>query len=78
MTRAEVEIPRRAVVRLVRFGFEDGERAARLLSDPDLGLWDLWPDPATLAGGAVVVLSCVMSERARRPGPAPAGAVARP
>ncbi|KQS59813.1 bifunctional glutamine-synthetase adenylyltransferase/deadenyltransferase [Geodermatophilus sp. Leaf369] len=35
------EIPRRAVVRLVRFGFEDGARAARLLSHPDLGLWDL-------------------------------------
>jgi glutamate-ammonia-ligase adenylyltransferase len=35
------EVPRRAVVRLVRFGFEDGERAARLLSDPSLGLWDL-------------------------------------
>src|SRR3954466_1840651 len=35
------EVPRRAVVRLVRFGFEDGERAARLLSDPALGLWDL-------------------------------------
>ena len=32
-----MEIPRRAVVRLVRFGFEDGERAARLLSDPALG-----------------------------------------
>ncbi|MGZ4537624.1 MAG: bifunctional [glutamine synthetase] adenylyltransferase/[glutamine synthetase]-adenylyl-L-tyrosine phosphorylase [Blastococcus sp.] len=37
----DVDIPRRAVVRLVRFGFEDGERAARLLSDPALGLWDL-------------------------------------
>src|SRR3954466_6135839 len=35
------EVPRRAVVRLVRFGFEDRERAARLLSDPSLGLWDL-------------------------------------
>jgi [glutamine synthetase] adenylyltransferase / [glutamine synthetase]-adenylyl-L-tyrosine phosphorylase len=35
------EVPRRAVVRLVRFGFEDGERAARLLSDPSIGLWDL-------------------------------------
>src|SRR4051794_149298 len=41
MTMAEAEIPRRAIVRLVRFGFEDGERAARLLSDPALGLWDL-------------------------------------
>jgi len=27
------EVPRRAVVRLVRFGFHDGARAARLLSD---------------------------------------------
>ncbi|MCW2581449.1 MAG: bifunctional glutamine-synthetase adenylyltransferase/deadenyltransferase [Klenkia sp.] len=35
------DVPRRAVVRLVRFGFEDGARAARLLADPDLGLWDL-------------------------------------
>ncbi|MBB3675751.1 bifunctional [glutamine synthetase] adenylyltransferase/[glutamine synthetase]-adenylyl-L-tyrosine phosphorylase [Modestobacter versicolor] len=35
------DVPRRAVVRLVRFGFEDGARAARLLSDPALGLWDL-------------------------------------
>jgi [glutamine synthetase] adenylyltransferase / [glutamine synthetase]-adenylyl-L-tyrosine phosphorylase len=41
MTTAEAEIPRRAVVRLVRFGFEDGERAAQFLSDPALGLWDL-------------------------------------
>src|SRR4051812_45630222 len=41
MTMAEAEIPRRAIVRLARFGFEDGERAARLLSDPALGLWDL-------------------------------------
>ncbi|HEV7212719.1 MAG TPA: bifunctional [glutamine synthetase] adenylyltransferase/[glutamine synthetase]-adenylyl-L-tyrosine phosphorylase, partial [Blastococcus sp.] len=37
----DVDVPRRAVVRLVRFGFEDGERAARLLSDASLGLWDL-------------------------------------
>src|SRR4051795_12254773 len=35
------DVPRRAVVRLVRFGFEDGARAARLLADPTLGLWDL-------------------------------------
>ncbi|SDP47020.1 glutamate-ammonia-ligase adenylyltransferase [Klenkia soli] len=34
-------IPRPAVVRLVRFGFEDGEQAARLLASPQLGLWDL-------------------------------------
>src|SRR3954467_7087725 len=34
-------VPRRAGVRLVRFGFEDGARAARLLADPALGLWDL-------------------------------------
>lgn len=40
----------------------------------DLGLWGLWPDPATLAGGAVVVLACVMSERARRAGLAAAAA----
>ncbi|MGY1840463.1 MULTISPECIES: bifunctional [glutamine synthetase] adenylyltransferase/[glutamine synthetase]-adenylyl-L-tyrosine phosphorylase [unclassified Modestobacter] len=43
MTAVQPEdgIPRRAVVRLVRLGFEDGERAARQLSDPALGLWDL-------------------------------------
>ena len=35
------DVPRRAVVRLARFGFDDGARAARLLSDPSLGLWDL-------------------------------------
>jgi glutamate-ammonia-ligase adenylyltransferase len=52
---SEVEIPRRAVVRLVRFGFEDGERAARLLSDPDLGLWDLGRnEPADPEAGPVV------------------------
>lgn len=51
----EVEIPRRAVVRLVRFGFEDGERAARLLSHPDLGLWDLERnEPADPEAGPVV------------------------
>jgi len=51
----EVEIPRRAVVRLVRFGFEDGERAARLLSHPDLGLWDLGRnEPADPEAGPVV------------------------
>src|SRR5688500_9913283 len=55
MTNAEVEVPRRAVVRLVRFGFEDGERAARLLSDPDLGLWDLESnEPADPEAGPVV------------------------
>src|SRR5918994_45362 len=55
MTNAEVEVPRRAVVRLVRFGFEDGERAARLLSDPDLGLWDLERnEPADPEAGPVV------------------------
>ncbi|MGY1752558.1 bifunctional [glutamine synthetase] adenylyltransferase/[glutamine synthetase]-adenylyl-L-tyrosine phosphorylase [Blastococcus sp. SYSU D01042] len=49
------EIPRRAVVRLVRFGFEDGERAARLLSHPDLGLWDLERnEPADPEAGPVV------------------------
>jgi len=36
-----VQVPRPAVVRLVRFGFEDGEKAARLLASPELGLWDL-------------------------------------
>jgi glutamate-ammonia-ligase adenylyltransferase len=52
---SEVEIPRRAVVRLVRFGFEDGERAARLLSHPDLGLWDLERnEPADPEAGPVV------------------------
>jgi glutamate-ammonia-ligase adenylyltransferase len=35
------EVPRRAVVRLARLGFDDGARAARLLSDPAVGLWDL-------------------------------------
>ena len=35
------DVPRRAVVRLARLGFDDGARAARLLSDPALGLWDL-------------------------------------
>src|ERR687897_3313018 len=55
MTNAELEIPRRAVVRLVRFGFDDGERAARLLSDPDLGLWDLARnEPADPEAGPVV------------------------
>jgi glutamate-ammonia-ligase adenylyltransferase len=55
MTHAELEIPRRAVVRLVRFGFEDGERAARLLSDPALGLWDLESnEPADPEAGPVV------------------------
>ncbi|MCB4823280.1 DMT family transporter [Roseicella aerolata] len=46
----------------------------------DLALWGLWPDAATLAGGAVVVFACVMSERARRAGEAPvaARAAARP
>jgi len=32
----------------------------------DLLIWSTWPDPFTLAGGAVVVAACVMSERARR------------
>ncbi|WP_369133108.1 bifunctional [glutamine synthetase] adenylyltransferase/[glutamine synthetase]-adenylyl-L-tyrosine phosphorylase [Modestobacter sp. I12A-02662] len=51
----EEEVPRRAVVRLVRFGFEDGARAARLLSDPSLGLWDLdRNEPADPEAGPVV------------------------
>src|SRR3982750_4810148 len=55
MTMAEAEIPRRAIVRLARFGFEDGERAARLLSDPALGLWDLGRnEPADPEAGPVV------------------------
>ncbi|MCW2700281.1 MAG: (Glutamate--ammonia-ligase) adenylyltransferase, partial [Blastococcus sp.] len=50
-----MEVPRRAVVRLARFGFEDGERAARLLSDPALGLWDLERnEPADPEAGPVV------------------------
>jgi glutamate-ammonia-ligase adenylyltransferase len=54
MTQAR-EVPRRAVVRLVRFGFVDGERAARLLSDPALGLWDLdRNEPADPEAGSVV------------------------
>jgi [glutamine synthetase] adenylyltransferase / [glutamine synthetase]-adenylyl-L-tyrosine phosphorylase len=49
------EVPRRAVVRLVRFGFEDGERAARILSDPAIGLWDLESnEPADPEAGPVV------------------------
>ena len=55
MTLADEEIPRPAVVRLVRFGFEDGARAARLLSDPALGLWDLERnEPADPEAGPVV------------------------
>src|SRR3954447_26150937 len=55
MTMAEAEIPRRAIVRLARFGVEGGERAARLLSDPALGLWDLGRnEPADPEAGPVV------------------------
>ncbi|TQN43567.1 glutamate-ammonia-ligase adenylyltransferase [Blastococcus colisei] len=55
MTTPETEIPRRAVVRLIRFGFEDGARAALLLSDPALGLWDLERnEPADPEAGPVV------------------------
>src|SRR3954447_19319639 len=51
----EDDVPRRAVVRLVRFGFEDGARAARLLADPMLGLWDLErKEPADPEAGPVV------------------------
>ena len=32
----------------------------------DLLIWGAWPDPLTVAGGAVVVLACLLSERARR------------
>jgi len=32
----------------------------------DLALWGALPDPMTVAGGVVVVLACVLSERARR------------
>jgi [glutamine synthetase] adenylyltransferase / [glutamine synthetase]-adenylyl-L-tyrosine phosphorylase len=49
------EVPRRAVVRLARFGFEDGERAARTLAEPALGLWDLERnEPADPEAGPVV------------------------
>ncbi|SFK57975.1 bifunctional [glutamine synthetase] adenylyltransferase/[glutamine synthetase]-adenylyl-L-tyrosine phosphorylase [Geodermatophilus ruber] len=49
------EIPRPAVVRLVRFGFLDGEKAARLLSEPAMGLWDLdRNEPADPEAGPVV------------------------
>ncbi|MGY1668818.1 bifunctional [glutamine synthetase] adenylyltransferase/[glutamine synthetase]-adenylyl-L-tyrosine phosphorylase [Geodermatophilus sp. SYSU D00696] len=52
---ASREVPRRAVVRLARFGFHDGERAALLLSDPALGLWDLdRNEPADPEAGSVV------------------------
>jgi glutamate-ammonia-ligase adenylyltransferase len=55
MSSAAAEIPRRAVVRLVRFGFDDGERAATLLSDPSLGLWDLERnEPADPEAGPVI------------------------
>jgi len=55
VTTSEAEIPRPAIVRLVRFGFEDGERAARLLSDPELGLWDLERnEPADPEAGPVI------------------------
>jgi glutamate-ammonia-ligase adenylyltransferase len=55
MTLTDPQIPRRAVVRLVRFGFDDGERAARLLADPVLGLWDLERnEPADPEAGPVV------------------------
>ncbi|WNV77242.1 bifunctional [glutamine synthetase] adenylyltransferase/[glutamine synthetase]-adenylyl-L-tyrosine phosphorylase [Geodermatophilus sp. DSM 44513] len=55
MTAGAPEVPRRAVVRLVRFGFGDGERAARLLSDPAMGLWDLERnEPADPEAGPVV------------------------
>jgi [glutamine synthetase] adenylyltransferase / [glutamine synthetase]-adenylyl-L-tyrosine phosphorylase len=55
MSSTAAEIPRRAVVRLIRFGFEEGERAAALLSDPSLGLWDLERnEPADPEAGPVV------------------------
>ena len=54
-TSSAPEIPRRSVVRLVRFGFLDGERAARLLSEPEMGLWDLERnEPADPEAGPVV------------------------
>lgn len=34
----------------------------------DITIWGLFPDAWTLGGGAVVVLACAMSERARRQG----------
>ncbi|PRY47471.1 glutamate-ammonia-ligase adenylyltransferase [Geodermatophilus tzadiensis] len=49
------EVPRRARVRLARFGFVDAERAALQLSDPALGLWDLdRNEPADPEAGPVV------------------------
>ena len=55
MTETDEEIPRRAVVRLVRFGFDEGERAATLLSHPSLGLWDLERnEPADPEAGPVI------------------------
>ncbi|NEK60424.1 bifunctional [glutamine synthetase] adenylyltransferase/[glutamine synthetase]-adenylyl-L-tyrosine phosphorylase [Geodermatophilus sabuli] len=55
MTADAPEVPRRAVVRLARFGFLDGERAARLLSEPAMGLWDLERnEPADPEAGPVV------------------------
>jgi glutamate-ammonia-ligase adenylyltransferase len=49
------EVPRAAVARLARFGFQEAERAARLLADPVLGLWDLdRNEPADPEAGPVV------------------------
>ncbi len=46
-------IPPPARIRLARFGFEESERAARLLADPALGLWDLARnEPADPEAGA--------------------------
>ena len=80
MSSAAAEIPRRAVVRLVRFGFEDGERAARLLSDPALGLWDLERnEPADPEAGPVVAaLARAGDPDLAAPVAAPAGRGARP
>ena len=79
MSSAAAEIPRRAVVRLVRFGFEDGERAAGLLSDPALGLWDLERnEPADPEAGPVVAaLARAGDPDLAAPVAAPAGRGAR-
>ena len=32
----------------------------------DLAIWDAWPAVLTVLGGVVVVVACLLSERARR------------
>lgn len=48
--------------RLAPFGFA-GLPVSLIL---DFGIWGRWPEALTLAGGAVVVWACLMSERAQK------------